>query len=1134
MDILPLFFLLDADPGLLIYGSYNPWLVALSVAIAVFSSVMALNAASQAGSMHSRHLRRVTLLAGSLSLGCGVWAMHFIGMLSFALCTTVKYDVGITTASLLPSIAASWVALNLLAQDRVTTRQLLISGALVGAGIGAMHYAGMAAMNMPAHLRYDPWMFTLSIVVAVVLAVLALWIRFGMGWLMQRQPVVVLNALAGTVMGLAISGMHYTGMAAARFIGASMDSSVISLNDPVPLALSISLVTVVATVLVAAASGLAQYRQLVEQLQGKETKLQAILDTTLDAIVVFDHEGNIVRVNPGGERIYGWRSDELVGQSIARIMVEPFRTEALQHMPAFMERLARVVGVEFIGEGQHRDGHTMPVRLVLGKTVVDHHDLYVAYVSDVSERVQMESALRGSEAQFRTLIANIPGIAYRCRMARGWPMVFISDAVERITGFAPSEFLGDEPSVRFASLLPEDEVQKVADIVKTAVDRGDGFVLEFRLRHRDGSWRWMWGNGSIVRDDDGEVQYIDGVLLDISERRQMEEELREAKECAEAAATARSTFLANMSHEIRTPMNAIIGFTEVVLASPGLPEAQRTHLETVRRAARSLLHLLNDILDSSKLERGALELECLDFNLHDFMAQLCAEQAVQAARKGLQLRHEIDSSAEPYVRGDPHRLRQVLINLLGNAVKFTEAGSVTLTVRRDGEMMHFSVIDTGIGIPADRQESIFEPFTQADASMSRRFGGTGLGTTISKQLVELMNGRIWVESTPGEGSIFHVSVPLAVGQEALAIASGGADITSLPPLNILAVDDVPQNTELLQVSLGRLGHTVVVAYDGLEAVSCYQRMLFDVVLMDVQMPVMDGLQATRAMREAERAQGRGRTPIVALSASVLPEDRAAAVDAGMDGFAVKPVELPQLLAEIARVTGQSVTPVPEVGRSDVDSWMALNPEIVDQQRALRRWGQMDAYRQALQRFMREQQGWLDQPSHLHPPDDLQHVAAQAHRLKGASSNLGLSLCAAACEQLEQSARTESVSAVSVLWAEMREALALTLASLQPVLAAAPADEYTASEACASLGPLPPQTWTLSQLVIQALQRGEPLEQELSTLMRDLAPWVEVTRRQQVLQAVEDFDFDRAVLALRALMSEVPMQDHHEEGSHVDR
>ncbi|MCH8180850.1 MAG: PAS domain S-box protein [Proteobacteria bacterium] len=1129
---------LGFDRNLLLYGEHDPWLVLLSVAIAIFTSSLALQAAVQARQVTERRLRSTTLLAGSLALGCGVWAMHFIGMLAFRLCTQVSYDTTLTTLSVLPSLGASWVALNLLSQERVSTRQLLVSGVLMGAGIGAMHYAGMAAMRMAPVLRYDPWMFALSIVVAVGLAVLALRVRFGLAARRIHTGRLPQTAVAGSVMGLAIASMHYTGMAAARFIGRPTAEFDMPPNNHVLLALSITLVTFVIGVLVAAAVGLARYRQLLAVNQGKEARLRAITDTSLDAIVVFDAQGTVHEINPGAERIYGRSAASLIGHSVTEIMVEPYRSMATDSFQRFLASIRSSLGVPIITHCEHADGHTVPLRLVIGRMEGLEPQMYVAFASDISEPQRMERALRDSEAQFRSLISNIPGISYRCRMEQGWPMEFISDAAEHLTGWPPAAFLGKTPQISFSELVSPADAERIADVVKQAAEQEQQFVLEFPLRSRDGQTRWMWGNGSLVRAADNSVKWIDGVLLDITERRQMENELVLAKEHAEAAAQARSTFLANMSHEIRTPMNAILGFTEVVL-NGDLQAAQRKHLETVHKSARSLLHLLNDILDTSKLERGALELESLDFSLSDLVQQLCAEQSIQAGRKNLVLRNALDSDVGEVVRGDPHRLRQVLLNLLGNAIKFTEQGEVVLSCRREGPELHFTVRDTGIGIAPERLSTIFEAFTQADASMSRRFGGTGLGTTISKQLTELMGGRIWVESTVGQGSTFHVMLPLPVSKAAAPAPKRSRLPVRLPPLRVLVVDDVPQNAELLSVVMGRQGHTVVMAANGQEALDRYHEQAFDVVLMDVQMPVMDGLSACRAIRSMEARRHSRRTPVIALSASVQEEDRKAALAAGMDGFAHKPLDLAELSLEISQVTGI----VPLTAAADAAATQGPGtaadaaahedgPLLVDVAQGQVRWGDLPSFQRGLRRFAEDQARWLDARENQQAPDTLAQAHAAAHRLRGAAANLGLDVLAQAARQVEACRDDTPSTQRGQAWLQMCQALGDTLAVIQdlmppaePAQGPSPAPHPMAAFTPPTAAPLAADAeqhrlWRhQAQRLGQAFQRGEclePLFSQFCDAVRPHATGEELRALQALERANDDFDFEAAAKALARL------------------
>ncbi|MFT3857544.1 MAG: MHYT domain-containing protein [Aquabacterium sp.] len=1116
-------FAWDTAPGMLLYGRYDPWLVTLSVAIAMFSSTMGLQAAFQARGMPTWGMRQLTLLAGSLSLGCGVWAMHFVGMLSFQLCTTVHYAPKLTLFSMLPSLAASFVALELISGDTMTRGRLWIGGLLVGSGIGAMHYLGMAAMQMSAVLRYDPLMFAVSIVVAVTLAMVSLWVRFGVAdsASLGRLSSATQAVIGGGVMGLAVAGMHYTGMAAARFMGTPQSATPMGMPDAVTIALSITLVSMTTTVLVAGATGLARYRQLIEQLQKKGARLRAISHSSLDGIIVFDAQGTVQDFNPGAQRIYGWQPQEVIGQHVGMLMPPALRTAAQADFPAFLQQLDLVGRGERDTVGHHREGHDIAIRLVIERMQVPGSDLHVAFVSDITDRVRMARDLQESEAQFRSLISNIPGVAYRCRMEPGWPMVFVSDAVESVTGYPAGDFVGPMATVRLADLVPKADISRVARMVDEAQQSNRHFVLEFQLRHRDGSLRWIWASGSIVRGGErGQVQWIDGVLLDISERRRMEDELRVAKEKAEAAAQARSTFLANMSHEIRTPMNAIMGFTDVVLSGT-LPDDQRKHLETVHKSARNLLHLLNDILDSSKLEQGALTLEKIDFSLPDLVAQLCAEQSIHARRKQLGLRHDIDAGVGDHVQGDPHRLRQILLNLLGNAIKFTERGSVTLSVRRDPEGVHFSVRDTGIGIAPDRLPHIFDAFTQADASMSRRFGGTGLGTTIAKQLTELMGGRIWAESTPGEGSVFHVCIPLAAGSADQALRDGpSTHVLRLAPLRVLAADDVPQNLELISLLLGRQGHTVTTAGDGQQALAATEGAHFDIILMDVQMPVMDGLAACRALREREQASGHARTPVLALSASVLLEDRQAAIDAGMDGFATKPVDLAQLMKEIARVTGR--TPVDETAAASAPPQLAADAQLVDTARALAIWQDTARYLQALQRFIDSEAG----PPAIaaSAPADADAAFQHAHRLKGLAATLGLVRIEDCAAQVEALARQAAHEGLGAAWQAMTQALQRTRTEIERLLHTLPATDAgltpTSAAPAAAEVDLPPLRRRLQRLH-QAFLRGECLDALLKEVQQPLRAWITADELAALNEHVELFDFDAAAATIARMAQALP-------------
>ena len=735
-------------------------------------------------------------------------------------------------------------------------------------------------------------------------------------------------------------------------------ASYAALKLAMPVVMTVVALALVAMVFGAGATVQQQRRKThlleAEMARQNDTRLRAFHNALSCAVLVRNGDGLVTYANEAANELLHLLPERLVGDGVEL----PLRTQLFddegaplppeQHPSVIARRTRHPVTGMLVGVGHASEGGRALWLLCDAIPMIDRNtgvvgDVIVSMV-DVTARRRTEDALRDSEERFRTMVDSLAdGIVLQLA---DYSIATCNESAVRITGLTADQMTGHAPRAPGWLAVREDgsrfDLREHPSIVALRTGRSASCMMG--VTWGDETMRWITVNTRpLFRAGASHPYGALSSVIDVTDRVRAEEAEREAREAAEAASNAKSEFLANMSHEIRTPMNGVLGMLELALGTDLTP-TQREYLEVAQTSAESLLAVINDILDFSKVEARRLELRPEPFSLVDCVGSAFDPLAPHAVRKGLELAMHLAPDIPPELFGDPVRLRQIITNLVGNAVKFTETGEVVLTAVLEsctapGEIgVHFAIHDSGIGIPAEKQAMIFEAFTQADGSTTRAHTGTGLGLAISTRLVELMGGRLWVESIEGKGSTFHFTArfiapasdatsrrtesdearPALAGTVATAATTApaprvGGDILdnrSACPARVLLAEDNVVNQKLAVAVLEKWGHAVTVVSDGRSALAAVAREAYDLVLMDVQMPNMDGLVATTEIRASERHTG-GRVPIIAMTARTMPGDRERCLEAGMDAYVGKPLELEELFtvleSTLARLRADGTT-----------------------------------------------------------------------------------------------------------------------------------------------------------------------------------------------------------------------------------
>ena len=642
---------------------------------------------------------------------------------------------------------------------------------------------------------------------------------------------------------------------------------------------------------------IASREQIMASLELNTAKGQAILSASLDSVITIDENGTVIDYNEASEHIFGWHHDEIVGKDMAEYIIPSEMRDA--HNKGIHHYLTSGEGPLLDSRIQlpalHRDGRQFPIEIAICPIDVPSGKLFTAFIRDISKELANETEMRLIGRAFENSQAMYIIDTHSS-------VIRVNEAFTRISGYSENDVLGRKPSL-WASRQYEKNFYE--EMWATLLEKGEWEGEIFNRRKNDDLYPGYL-NISAVKDKQGQTTHYVSHLVDISEQKANEAKLLDAIQQARQGDEAKSRFLTVMSHEIRTPLNAVLGILGLLRDTP-LDNNQKDLTKTGRESGEMLLSIINDILDFSKMEANKLELESSNFDLHRLLNQSMELLTIRAKQNNLKMNVILADDLPRFTRGDSSRLQQVVVNLINNACKFTPSGSVTLyasaTLLSDSRFkLYCEVEDTGIGIPANRQDELFEEFSMVDQSHSRAYEGTGLGLAICKRLVSLMGGQISVQSQSGSGSRFCFHVIMDTAEAGDIETPQELKPFELPSFDtrILLVEDNPANQRVIRATLRKVGLQVDLASNGQEAVKAVNTLPYDIVLMDISMPMMDGMEATRTIRKMGGINSQ--IPIVALTAHALKGDRERFIAIGMDDYLTKPLDKNAALRCIHRWT----------------------------------------------------------------------------------------------------------------------------------------------------------------------------------------------------------------------------------------
>ncbi len=906
--------------GLLLAKTYSSPEVMLSVVIAIISSFTTFGIAGRVIAACNNVQKTLWFIFGSFTMGLGIWAMHFIGMLALHLAIPVNYDVSITALSALPAVVASAVIIWLTTRQQKTSKvSLILGGIIIGIGVGLMHFSGMMAMQMNAVMTHELLLTLVLSLLAVVLIIIALSkiddaVRNKGNDFICREKVI-----GAVLMGGATSMMHYSAMAETNFFQINTAPILAGVGHDV---LTIMVTVVIGSLLIVALLlPLYLYNKQIFRLLSRESmddkaRIRAFIDSTPDALIQINAAGRIISWKGRSEQIFGWQESEMLGQSLHRIIPLRYRDSHDNGLQLFrkIEKIALLDKTIEI-EARHKDGHEFPIEItVVSVEMSDGHFEFSAFIRDISVRKDAALELLKQQAitdfQKKALdehaivsIADIKG-----------NISYVNEKFEQISQFSTDEVIGDNHRILKSDYHPESFFKEMW----RTISAGNVWHGEIKNKAKDGSFYWVESTILPMINEQGKPEQYVAIRTDITAIKELEvkqheinaqlvdaiSRLDDEKENANKANKAKSEFLSSMSHELRTPLNAILGFAQLLEMDTETPltEDQEESIHHILSSGKHLLSLINDVLELSAIEAGKTVLSMEAVNLKDIVAETVV--LLDPLVGSMTLR--VASDLEVIVNADYTKLKQVLINLVSNAIKYNrENGSVTIDWRVTAEnTIRISIIDTGIGISKANKHQIFGAFNRLGQELSE-IEGTGIGLVVTKNLVEIMGGNIGFDSVEGEGSTFWIELATAIiekeelvdmpEQEHLEVDAVISISSGVSHKQVLYVEDNPTNIKLMQSIFNKQDSCdLSIAETGELGWELALNKQFDLILMDINLPGMSGIKLTQKLRQTDEYKN---TPILAVSASAMEHELELA-EGIFEAYITKPIKIDSIFSAL--------------------------------------------------------------------------------------------------------------------------------------------------------------------------------------------------------------------------------------------